>query len=297
MISSFRETYDAAVDRIATDLTGLLGETVQIEHADALLGEDGVQAFAGTIFRGITRRMDGSDADAGMLFGAGLATRLGATLLMMPPDSGMTEEVTEAFSEILTAAVRSWSTGAPADDQLDEEYAASDVSTVTVDELRTWLATEELEIVVAQLTIGETTSPFGFFGPRRWLHGAPPEETPAEEPIELDPVVTEAESAPVVDESPHREPDVEPTVASAAPSTSAAAPTGSQAVMMVIDRSGALNEWLIKHMEEGTLQFKRPGEGRPELDERSTLVVLGPDSELFRTLRVDKCVVADKPPE
>jgi hypothetical protein len=322
MNPDFRKTYAEAVAQIGTDLTGLLGSDVTLDRTNTETGLDCLGEYEPMIYRCSSQRLNDASSPAGFLLGEGMSARLGAMLLMMPADSGMTEEVSAAFDEVVNILTGSWKTAASADDRLSNDVSVRKIEPVDRGDLVEDLRSKGLSVVSCVLSVDGSSAPFGFYGAEDWLCVAPKEEeqtattptSPNEEAqagwegtaLKSEGPPTSTTGAALVD----ARRDETPGPASAAPGSpterTAAESSGGHAsrdtglpdgVMMVVDLSGELNKWLLAQMEAGMLKFVKPGSRREELTERSPVIMFGPNPDVFRALAVEKCVVIQRPDE
>ena len=294
--AEFDQILNACLTNVAGDVEGLLDATLSFDFDKIVRGKArGLVDFRGQTLQLVTtERMDPSKSPVGLLVPEVAAIDMGSTLLMTQGEvDQFNAEIASAYDEVVNVMIGGWKLAAPSES--DRLSSAQDLRTrdaYTADGLEEFLDDQGLEIVVLPLSFNGAMYPFGVVGSPEWLQVHEDLSGPAPNAGGESNVAPLEDSVGSGDTPSHMAPST--MEANAASVQDHMHEQGEQpdARMMLVDLSGALNEWLTEQLQQGQLRFVRPSDDLHELNEQASLVIVGPNPELFRKLQVPQCVVS-----
>ena len=303
LTTKFTQILTACLQNLASDVELLLDAKIEFDLAAAKYGKvKAMRRFSNQTLRlAHTTRMDENQSPAGFLLPDVAAIDMGSTLLMTQGEvDQFNAEIASAFNEVLNVMLGGWKLAAPTSrDRLNNAPEARKVDAYTADGLDEFLDEHALELIEVPLTFNGATYPFGVVGSPAWfglkVHTAL--DTALGSSSDRFPAGQSRED--VSGEALHAvaEPGEQLTAKASTDQgnnmqKNGVQPATGDARMMLVDLSGTLNKWLKEQLQKGTLELIRPSSDMKELDEQSTVLIVGPRPELFRNLDIPQCVVS-----
>lgn len=247
----------------------------------------------------------GREHKVGLILSEPLAIRLGCGMMMMPEEPAMTEELWMALDEAINVAVGVWN-GAIPDDTLwwDNAVAARNIGPRGLEESLVECAEKALGVVQGTISIAGVPYPVALVGHGTWpgVEGfAPPKplrdgnrlgETTQlllAQALGIDLSRPPAQSAP-----PPRQPAPRP-----APSADHEPASDEQigAMLVLVDRTGALREWLSAQLKNPEYSFHKVSGSVRDQEHCRAIVLVEPTDLAHASIRAGRMLIMDRAQE
>lgn len=319
MDAAFSRNLRVCLDRIASNLTTLLGEDFVLARRDAVVGRDAaLNKFGpGKVVASFTKRLDADGSPAGFVLLEKTAIHLAATMIMLPSADSLTGEVAAGYAEIMNMVIGAWKAAAEDDDhRLSNQNSDRSQSQMSADAFADMLEEKGYELVAVPGTFEGKPILFGILGPSSWIGVEAPKAPAAPAPSPPTAAATPASppaagvtantpfgragssvgsllggSAPRAGQSIGTTRSLTPSVGSASQNSGAPGTALAPAAVMIVDLTGELRAFLAAKLASKEWVATYPSADRREIDEGGAIVILGPDPALFRTLEAAQVVV------
>ncbi len=330
MDAAFSRNLRLCLERIALNLTTLLGEDFVLARRDAVVGREAAMKTLGpgNVVVSFTKRLDADGSPAGFVMLEKTAIHLAATMIMLPSADSLTGEVAAGYTELMNMVIGAWKAAADHNDyRLSNENSDRSQSQMSSDAFADMLEDKDYNLVAIPGTFEGKQIYFCVVGPRSWIGAVAPAVPEAVSTVTANPSV--AATPPVVTGAASATGAVSPLPQARSPlgragsavgsliggsspraghslgSARAATPsdgtsTGSggtlgtalaPAAVMIVDLTGELRAFLAARLASKEWVATYPSPDRREIEEGVAIVILGPDPALFRALEAAQVVV------